>query len=226
MRWRRSILLLSAIVLGPGGPWPGLASEPPAGAMDSAGVAREWRFDAMLDGRPIGRHTFRVVDRGGHVEVDSRASFDVKFLGFSVYTYEHHAREHWRDGCLATLDSRTDDNGKIEVVNGALAGDGFALTRGGTTTVLPACTMTFAYWNPAIRAQERLLNPQTGEYLGVSVSVAGAAKLGETDASRYVLRGEKLEIDLWYDSADDRWLALDSKASGGERISYRLAVDR
>jgi hypothetical protein len=188
-----------------------------------APVVREWQFRAALDGRSIGDHTFRVTDEAGEVSVDSRASFDVSFLGFSVYTYEHHARERWKDGCLVSLDSRTDDNGNIQVVTGTLGAEGFALTRGGGTTLLPACTMTFAYWNPAIRSQSRLLNPQTGDYLDITVETAGAATLGTVDVNRFTIRGKDLRIDLWYERAEDRWLALDSPNTSGGLLSYRLA---
>jgi hypothetical protein len=185
-------------------------------------AVREWRFQASLDGRPIGRHTFRVTDRGDVVEVDSRASFDVRLFGFSVYTYEHRASERWKDGCLVALDSRTDDNGEVEVVKGSLAGEGFSLTRRNSTTLLPPCTMTFAYWNPAIRTESRLLNPQNGDYVDVLVEDKGTAKLGTSDASRFTIRGKDLEIELWYEAGGTRWLALDSTSGGGGLISYRL----
>jgi len=38
---------------------------------------------------------------------------------------------------------------------------------------LPACVMTFAYWNPDLLGQSRLLNVQTGEYMDVQVRVLG-----------------------------------------------------
>jgi hypothetical protein len=199
-------------------------------ATDSAAgppVQMEWRFAATLDGSPIGEHTFRVREEGGEIQVDSRAVFDVRFFGLSLYTYEHHARERWSGGCLATLESRTDDNGKAEVVRGELAGDGFALTRGELSQLLPACTFTFAYWNPAMRAQQRLLNPQTGEYLNVDVSSEGIATMavGESSqaATKYVVRGNDLEIALWHDAATGRWIGLDSKTARGGVISYRLS---
>lgn len=187
-----------------------------------AGPGREWRFDATLDGRPIGEHVFRVTELHDVTEVDSRASFDVRFLGFSVYTYEHRAIERWKDGCLAELDARTDDNGKIEIVQGRSGTDGFEITRNGSTATLAPCTMTFAYWNPAIRAQRQLLNPQTGDYLDVQVDDRGPTTLEGQKANRWRISGKDVEIDVFYDTADDHWLALESKTSGDRLISYRL----
>jgi hypothetical protein len=212
-----------------GGPESEASSQVRVAAISETGagapVVREWQFRAALDGRAIGDHTFRVADHGGEVGVESRASFDVSFLGFSVYTYEHRASERWKNGCLVSLDSHTDDNGEVQVVTGALGSDGFSLTRRGETTLLPACTMTFAYWNPAIRTQSRLLNPQTGDYLDVTIEETGAATLGAAPANRFAIRGKDLEIDLWYEAAGDRWLALDSPTTNGSLLSYRLSGD-
>jgi hypothetical protein len=186
--------------------------------------AGEWRFDVTLDGRPIGRHTFRVKAHGDGIRVDSHASFDVRILGFSLYRYEHRATEHWKNGCLAALDSNTDDNGTSETVSGTLAREGFVVTRRAGTTTLPSCTMTFAYWNPAMRSQGRLLNPQTGVEHEVNVDARGAGRIDGTEASRYVLRGKDLEIEVAYAKGNDRWIALDSRTSRGGILSYRLAA--
>lgn len=61
--------------------------------------------------------------------------------------------------------------------------------------LLSGCAMTFAYWNPAFRSQPRLLNPQTGK---------------------------DLDMTLWYSAEDDRWVALESLTNGGRRLAYRL----
>jgi hypothetical protein len=204
-------LLAVAVSAAPGGS--------PAAEPEVADTVREWRFRVTLDGSEIGEHTFRVREDPSRIEVESRASFDVKLLGFSLYRYEHRATERWRDGCLESLDASTDDNGTTQTVQGTLTPEGFRVARsGGTTDVLPACTMTFAYWNPAMRAQSRLLNPQTGEYLDVAIEEAGEG----SDARLFQIRGKELEIALQYSTDGDRWLSLDSRTSRGGELSYRL----
>jgi hypothetical protein len=37
---------------------------------------------------------------------------------------------------------------------------------------------------------------------------------------RYALRGEDLQIDLWYAGADD-WVQLESRVSGGRTLRYQ-----
>ena len=86
--------------------------------------------------------------------------------------------------------------------------------------------MTFAYWNPLFLEQTRLLNPQTGEFLDISVEEV-AKELIEirglpVSATRFRLTASELEVSLWY-SSDNRWLALESVAKGGRIIRYELS---
>jgi hypothetical protein len=205
----RSLLALSML-------WAGAA----AGAQND-----EWNFTVYLDDSRIGHHRFRLSDRGDEAGLESEARFDVKLLFLHLYAYEHEARESWRGDCLQRLEAETDDNGKPHRVRGARAENGFVIENGDDRRVLPECVMTFAYWNPRFRAQRRLLNPQTGDYLDVRIEPAGRDEIAVrgqmVEAERYVLRAEKLEIVLWY-SKDDRWLALDSMAGGGRRLRYRI----
>ena len=86
--------------------------------------------------------------------------------------------------------------------------------------------MSFAYWNPAILQQTRLLNAQTGEYEQITIQslastvlqVAGKAQT----AQQFTLIGKKLKIDLWY-APDGTWLALESMTEQGARLRYVLS---
>jgi hypothetical protein len=85
--------------------------------------------------------------------------------------------------------------------------------------------MTFAYWNPAMLTQSRLLNSQNGEYIDVKIAQAGTESIDvrgvSTPATRYELRSKKMSIDLWY-SQDNQWLALESRTERGQRLIYKL----
>ena len=87
------------------------------------------------------------------------------------------------------------------------------------------CVLTFAYWNPAMLKQTRLLNSQDGEHVKVKITDAGADPIVvrgvRTPARRYELRSEKLSIDLWY-SPDNEWLALESMTERGQKLIYKL----
>ncbi len=195
-------------------------------ALPGAAQAQEWNFEVTLDGKPIGEHRFSVRRTGEGRQVTSEAGFDVRLLGLSVYRYRHRAVEQWRGDCLRELDASTDDDGEASRVRARPEGDGLAVAvGGGAPQRLEGCVMSFAYWNPAIRAQARLLNAQTGRYENVQVRAAGGgtveARGRRVAAVRWRIEGPAQPIDVWY-TPEGEWLALDSVVDGGRRLSYRL----
>ena len=166
-----------------------------AGALPAHG--KTWSFRVLLDGQEIGTHRFTLTERGAERELVSEASFRVTFLGIPAYRYRHQATERWRDGCLSSLASSTDDNGERSRVDWRAQGE---------------CVLSFAYWNPKILGEKRLLNAQTGEIEPVSVSRLGA--------EHYRIAGRKVAIDLWYSGGD--WIGLETIAGGSRRLRYRL----
>ena len=175
-------------------------------SMDVA--TREWRFDVSLDGRHIGEHRYLLREAPDSRELVSEARFNVRFLFFDAYRYEHRAQERWRGDCVERLDSRTDTNGKKTAVE--------------MTPPPGDCVQTFAYWNPSILEARRLLNPQTGEYVYVEVTPMGREIIAGRQTERFRLLGDgrsPLEIDLWYTPARD-WVALESRTPEGRRLRY------
>ena len=187
---------------------------------------REYAFDALLDGKPIGRQTFEV--RGGEAEqhVSIAADFDVRLLFFSVYSYRHRNREVWRDGCLWRIDAETDEDGKAFRVRGARGDSGFLVTSETSSDTLDDCVWTFAYWDERFLSRARLLNSQTGAYEAVRARLVGneflVASGRMVPARRYALEGEKFRIELWY-ASDGEWLGLESRTTGGRLL--RLVRD-
>jgi hypothetical protein len=181
-------------------------------ALSGSANAAEWNFRALLDDKPIGTHSFKLDTRGDDRTLRSTASFAVKLLGLTVYHYRHTATEQWRGDCLNEIDAATDDDGKPSKVH--LAAD-----------ALKPCTMSFAYWNPLIQSQTRLLNAQTGRLEAVQVNRVGTGTLDvrgtPTPATRWRISGPANPIDVWY-SAQGDWIGLDSMVAGGRRLSYRL----
>jgi hypothetical protein len=198
-----------------------LTSAPSAMASDS----RSWEFSVLLDGDEIGYHRFELARRGDAEEVRSEASFDVRFLFVTAFRYRHVNRETWTGGCLASIESSTRQNGRMEAVTGELVDDAFQIEAGDRSEVLDDCVMSFAYWNPEFLEQPRLLNPQTGEYLPVKVEPLGRQVVnarGETvAATAYRLVARDLELTVWY-SDDAEWLGLESVAKGGRILRYEL----
>jgi len=204
-----------------------------AGVADApaARAPQEFDFTARLDGEPIGTHRFLVSPSGdGDIAVTSEARFDVSLLGIPLYRYRHRASERWVDGCLASIDARTDDNGRVTEVQGKAEAGLFDVRvrgEGGDAPAAPeasGCLMSFAYWNPALARQKRLIDPGSGRVEAVVVTPAPQlpADLGAQSAA---LRGFRIgglpnPIDVWY--LGDRWVGLDTVVSGGRHLSYRL----
>lgn len=200
-----------------------LAALAPAAATASTG--QEWRFRVLLDEREVGDHVFRVEERGGERRVTSDARFAVKFLFIDAYTYTHQARERWQGDCLTAIESRTDDNGRQLAVQGVRSSGRFEVAAGNAQTALPECVMSFAYWNPAMLHQARLLNAQTGELLDVRVEPLGEETVAVRGASlaarRYALHAPDFRIDVWYASGN-RWVRLESRTDGGRLLRYLI----
>lgn len=185
---------------------------------------REWRFEVFLDDKPIGYHHFRLSSGGGTQHLRSEASFRVKVLGLTLYTYVHRSLELWQDNCLQRIDASTDDNGSDFRVSGVRSGEQLLVESRSGTTGLAGCVVTFAYWNPAILRQQHLLNVQTGEYLPVRVDRLGKASLQvgghPVPAVHYRIATGEGDIEIWY-SRDDDWLGLRSSTRGGRELRYR-----
>lgn len=191
----------------------------------NASSEREWNFSVSLNGKPIGEHRFTVAATPDGRRVTSDASFAVKIIGITAYRYRHQAQERWRGDCLASLEATTDDDGKPSRVSAQASADGLAVVTATGTQPLPACTMSFAYWNPAIRTQTQLLNAQTGLLQPVQIQRMEAAAVDvrgrETAATRWRINGPASPVDVWY-GADGEWVGLDSSVAGGRTLSYRL----
>ncbi len=190
--------------------------------------AKEWAFDVYLDKTKMGTHTFVLDDDN---MMTSTANFKVNVLFFNAYSYNHLAKEQWHDDCLSTLEAETIEN-KIQTnVSGLLQNGFFKINvNNSKTQMLPACLMTFAYWNPKILSQNKLLNPQNAEYLTTKVKQMGTENINvkgvEIKTEHYYLQGlsgnkAKLNIDLWYDQ-NKNWVALQSTTPEGYKVIYKL----
>jgi hypothetical protein len=208
---RRAPAAILALVL--------LATAVPALASD------EWRFQVLLDGSPIGTQLFQRTRDGNLTRISIEATFDVKVLFFTAYTYRHRNEEVWDGSCLRSMDSTTDDNGTRFRVRATAEAGALVVDNGKGSTRLDGCIDSFAYWAPEELRASHLLNSQTGEYEAVSLRELGKEDIvvrgKPTRARRLALEGEKLRIDLWYSDTDDDWLALESTTTSGRKLYYQ-----
>ena len=180
-------------------------------------------FKVYLDDREIGTHSFEFEPQAGGYRVESRAEYSVKVLFINLYNYRHRATELWSDGCLAGIESTTDDNGENFRVSGEAEESGMTIAvNGETRQVEKACIRTFAYWDPGLLRSGDLLNSQTGELSPVALEDLGETPLPwdeESRGSAYLLETEEGDIHLWYD--DRRWLGLKTVVGEDRVLTYR-----
>ncbi|WP_447776666.1 DUF6134 family protein [Variovorax boronicumulans] len=186
-----------------------------AAAQEADEEAGEWHFTATLDGKPIGTHRFVIGGTAATRSVDSRALFTVRVLGIPVYRYRHQAEERWAGDCLRELRTETDDDGTRQQVAQRLDGD---------------CPMSFAYWNPRLVKQQRLIDPQTGKVEAVRFEPLPDATLevrGQPVRARgWRLQSAQQRIRIWYAADSGRWIGLDADTKGDHQLSYRLTSAR
>ena len=204
-----------------------------ASAIAQAGgvSAREsrWTFNVYLNDSRIGYHDYRLVEGADGVRrIEANARFDVKILFVNAFRYRHEIAETWDGNCLVDVEARTNSNGKKTLIEGQLTDAGFLVEAGETAEQLGQCVMTFAYWNPEFLNADRLLNPQTGEFLDVDIEPLGSETLllnrREIDAVGYQIEARDLTVRVWYSEADQRWVALESPTKGGRVLRYELST--
>ena len=185
--------------------------------------AEEWNFDAVLNDKVIGQHTFIYENE----KTISNANFKFEYL-FMDFIYQHKSTETWQEGCLKTISSKTDDDGDLYEVSGHIGTDRFLVTTNNKTSELPSCVMTFAYGNPKILEQKKLMNSQSGEYLDVDIQfireenhiVKGEDILTDLWQIEANIDDGDLLIHLWYDK-NMNWVSLKSQTPIGDML-YKL----
>ena len=185
--------------------------------------AEVWKFDAVLNDKVIGQHTFIYGDE----KTVSDANFKFEYL-FMDFIYQHKSSETWQGNCLKTISSRTDDDGDMYDVSGYMEAYQFMVTTNNKTSELPLCVMTFAYGNPKILEQKKLMNSQNGEYLDVEIKFLREEKhmvKGKevfTSLWQIEAKGDDgdLLVHLWYDK-NMNWVSLKSQTPIGD-MQYNL----
>jgi hypothetical protein len=188
---------------------------------------QELNFEVLLDGKPIGTHEFRITDGGTTRIVETNASFDVRILFVPVFSYQHSNTEIWQNGCLKRISSETDSNGTPYRVTLNRADDGYRIITLDDSVVHPIdCMMTFAYWDREFLQQPWLLNSQTGELIDVEIETLGTDTPDwlpvqtPLEGYRIVAEPEDVDIRVFYDREDGRWVALESLLESGRVMRY------
>ena len=194
--------------------------------MSTSQGPRTLTLDVFLDERAIGMQRFDLQPTPTGLHISSAADFEVRILGFKAFGYNHRNREEWRGGCLDKIQSSTDSNGRLYQVEGGAVNGTFTVRATGVTTQIADCVGSFAYWDKSqLLSREKLLNPQTGEYMSVTVDRQGESVLRiagrDLPVERYVISGKGIDITLSYSLDGGDLLGLVSRVENGKMLRYR-----
>ncbi|MEX2649893.1 MAG: DUF6134 family protein [Alphaproteobacteria bacterium] len=175
-------------------------------------------FAVMRSGDRIGEGRVVYQREGDALRVRVAMEAKVKFGFVTLFRYRHESEELWRDGRLAALDGRTDDDGKEYHMTARPSANGLAVegTKGSFTA--PADVLPLSYWHPDTVNQSLLLDASKGRLIAVDF-VAGARETIDTDrrdvlARRYDTAGD-LKFSLWYDTLG-AWVRTRIKKKGSD----------
>lgn len=210
---RRTLLAAGLIALAP---LPALAAAPRGGKLS---------FVVSRNGVVVGEHHMTFSGDAAAPRVVTEVEIRVKLGPVPVFRYRHAAEERWSDGRFASLETRTDANGRSRRVVARRTDAGVLIDNGRGRITAPVNAAPLTHWTTAAFG-DPLFNPQEGKLLKISANRGGletvrAANGAALRATRWSLRGEA-EIDNWYDAAG-AWAALRGKLPDGSTMEYRRA---
>jgi len=190
-----------------------------------APIAR--KFNAFWDKDPIGVHEIKVIPAassgGWDVQVDIDFLIDLGLFG--EITYRYTSRESWRDGRLAALETRTDDDGDVSEVTGRAAGNRFRMAGPDGQFDAPSDLLTSnSAWSEAICRQSEIIDAGSGTVVDFMATPEGfrttSTATGLATARAYQVTCPMIAGSFWYDQAG-LWMRgrLDRR---GEKIDYFL----
>ena len=192
------------------------------GVATSKGVDTNLAFKVFLNDREVGSHTYRLQQQGESLLVSSTMNLDFTILRVKKIKYRHQADEVWQGGCLVSLTSRTEKQGRNTTVDALTNASGLTVVHSEGTAIIEGCAKGFAYWNPALLEANFLLNAESGEYVPVDIS---ATHSSEDNITHMLIDSPQVDVHLQYDAAG-HWLSLESELQFGGLIRYqRTAIN-
>jgi hypothetical protein len=202
---------------------PGLAT---AAAALPLPAGNALHFDVYRNGKPFGKYQTVFAVAGNVLTVTSDVAMSMKIANMTVFDYQHHCEEVWRDGRFAEMRSHSlRDKGKtaadaVTAIRGEF--DIRVTTNKGPLSIsIDANPLT--HWNQAT-LPGKLFNPQDGLLLDLTSHPVGRdavtiAKGSQITANHFALRGAQT-LDEWYDDGGI-WAGLKAVFPDKSIIEYR-----
>jgi hypothetical protein len=186
-------------------------------SLETEKVVRVLDFEVFLDDREVGRHTFELLEKGDSIQVSSSMSLDFKLFKIKQVKYRHQADEVWESGCLVSLQSETEKQGKAFAVDASTDQTGLVVQRAKEIETLDGCVRGFSYWNPQWLQGAYLLNAESGINVPVEINSRISA---QDNITHIAITLPNADIDLQYDDAGE-WLSLQTELLIGGTLRYQ-----
>jgi hypothetical protein len=178
--------------------WAALAAFSPAWA----GEAGEYTFTVLSDGQPIGRHRIAFEYEGDRVEIREATEIKVSLAGIPLYTFEHEARQLWRNGRAVRIDATTNDNGEHLAITVRDTPRGYVRRVNGRVDRFDDGATVLALWNRDTFGEGEYFSAVEDKVLHASFEYAGATEIvlagRPVQTQRYRMLGDE-QHDLWFD---------------------------
>jgi Family of unknown function (DUF6134) len=167
-----------------------------------AGEAGEYTFTVLSDGHPIGRHRIAFEHEGDRVEIREATEIEVSLASIPLYTFEHEARQLWRDGRAVWIDASTNDNGERLDIKVRDTSSGYVRTVNGRVDRFDEGATVLALWNRDTFGQGEYFSAVEDKVLHASFQHVGTATLNlggrRIQTQRYRMLGDEPH-ELWFD---------------------------
>ena len=185
-------------------------------------------FNVLRNNKPFGQYSVAFRTEGDALTVTTDVAMMMRISGLTVFDYNHHCEEVWRNGRFMQMTSRSarDREASLaETVSAVRTNFDIRITTKKGVLSAPPAANPYTHWNQAVLTGP-LFNPQDGLILDLAaqplgrdgVSLANGSRL---IASHWAMRGSQT-VDEWYDD-QGVWAGLKALFPDKSVIEYRRA---
>lgn len=184
----------------------------PWAAKAAAPMQLTYRVTHSLYG-DIGTYVNTVEPNAGGTTVQTRAHFQVKMLGVSMYREDAQRTERWQGNRLVSFNGVTSKGNASTVIKGEARGNNFIISAPQGTITAPATVHPANPWSPNFLSSNTMMRPDDGRIERVQVSGGQPVVI---DIDGRPVRAQKYEVtgaghyDVWLD---------------GQGVPVKFAVD-
>jgi hypothetical protein len=196
------------------------AEEPPPYIVPSGNALG---FSIVRHDCEIGKHILNFEPDGDNLTVQVAVDIAVGIGPIVLYRYTHRATEVWRGGQLFSVNTETNDDGKLYHVT-AMRSEAGLIVEGQKAPryIAPDDALPATHWNRRM-LDGPLINTQYGDLLHPKITPLGqdlvpVASGTQIPAHHFAFSGDAT-LDTWYDEKQS-WAALTFKAGDKSEIRY------